>query len=357
MAYAFISYVRENQTEVERLRDSLQQFKVDTWLDRDSIEPGSNWRKALSNAIQKGSFFLACFSQESINKPQSYMEEEIRLAIKELNSTIIKKQWFIPIRFSECDIPSLPLSDGRDIRDIQWIDMFPDWDSGMRLLINAIRPQWLVEKEKEIRRMRLIEGCKIHVQSKIAWFSAQRAFRVREIEDRWLGLLEPGTLESWIEPTLDLFSRAVSANHPMTERIVEPTETGRVIYISADPSWNEANFLRELPQPHNNSYTSFVIAQRRDMRTLPRWQDRDMVHWIFRQQSRHGEMEIDLLYIINFNLYLGVCAYQLYMSESKKENQMPIEDIYPTSLITVYDAQQMWSAILQQDAHDNQNNI
>jgi len=60
----FISYVRENQKEVDRLCQDLEKHGANVWLDRNSIKPGARWKDAIREAIRHGDFFIACFSDE-----------------------------------------------------------------------------------------------------------------------------------------------------------------------------------------------------------------------------------------------------------------------------------------------------
>ena len=80
----FISYVRENQEEVDRLCDELTQHGVRVWLDRNDITPGTRWRQAIRRAIHDGAFFIACFSKEYNERDENYMNEELVLAIERL---------------------------------------------------------------------------------------------------------------------------------------------------------------------------------------------------------------------------------------------------------------------------------
>ena len=59
MARAFLSYVRDDQAQIDRLCQELRAQNVDVWLDRDSIEPGQRWQPAIRRAIEDGAFFLA----------------------------------------------------------------------------------------------------------------------------------------------------------------------------------------------------------------------------------------------------------------------------------------------------------
>jgi hypothetical protein len=50
--HVFISYVRENQKEVERLCQDLESHGVNIWLDRNNITPGIFWKDAIRKAIR-----------------------------------------------------------------------------------------------------------------------------------------------------------------------------------------------------------------------------------------------------------------------------------------------------------------
>ena len=45
--HVFISYVRENQKQVDRLCQDLENHGVNVWLDRNSIKPGNRWKDAI----------------------------------------------------------------------------------------------------------------------------------------------------------------------------------------------------------------------------------------------------------------------------------------------------------------------
>ena len=73
MAHVFISCARDNKQEVQRLHDELTRRGVEVWLDKTQIKPGQNWKIAIAEAIDKGDFFLACFSKEYSEKSKRYM--------------------------------------------------------------------------------------------------------------------------------------------------------------------------------------------------------------------------------------------------------------------------------------------
>jgi hypothetical protein len=67
--HVFISYVRENKKQVDRLCQDLESHGVNVWLERKSIKPGARWKDAIQKAVHHCDFSIAGFSDEytSIN--------------------------------------------------------------------------------------------------------------------------------------------------------------------------------------------------------------------------------------------------------------------------------------------------
>jgi hypothetical protein len=141
VSHVFVSYVRENSEQVRRLCDYLESHGVEVWLDRDAISPGQRWKDAIRTAIQKGAFFLACFSSESVAKDRSYMNEELTLAIEELRQRPTDRTWFIPVLLSKCEIPDRSIGAGEGLRDLQWLDLSSDWYAGLERILPVLRPK------------------------------------------------------------------------------------------------------------------------------------------------------------------------------------------------------------------------
>ena len=84
MSHVFISYVRQNEEDVQRLCDELTSRGIKVWFDRDDLYPGMRWKQSIRRAIQEGAFFIACFSKEYNERDENYMHEEPVLAIDRL---------------------------------------------------------------------------------------------------------------------------------------------------------------------------------------------------------------------------------------------------------------------------------
>ena len=71
MTHVFISYVRENQLEVDRLADDLRNAGVDVWLDREQIAPGRRWQRAIRTAIVDGTFLSPVSQRNTADEAQA----------------------------------------------------------------------------------------------------------------------------------------------------------------------------------------------------------------------------------------------------------------------------------------------
>jgi len=134
----FISYVHENSQEVQQLCDKLIKHGVNVWLDRNNIMPGTRWQWAIQRAIHDEAFFIACFSREYNGRDETYMNEELTLAIERLRRLPHDRAWFIPVKLSECEIPDRSIGAGETLQDLQYVELYKNWDDGIKRILLAI---------------------------------------------------------------------------------------------------------------------------------------------------------------------------------------------------------------------------
>lgn len=138
--HVFISYVHDNEEIVQRLCGELTRRGLEVWRDKAEIRPGHRWQNAIANAIDKGDFFLACISKEYNQKNESYMNEEITLAIERLRRQPRSRAWFIPVLMSG-EIPAWPIGAGETLRNIQWVDLNDaTWNNGINQILQVLQP-------------------------------------------------------------------------------------------------------------------------------------------------------------------------------------------------------------------------
>lgn len=125
--HVFVSYVREDNIEVDKLCKVLEAAQIPYWRDRKDLGPGDAWKAKIREAIRGGSLvFLACFSDNSRAKAKSHMNEELTLAVEECRKMPPGRTWLIPVRFDPGDVPEWDLGAGRTLKDLNYSDLHGD---------------------------------------------------------------------------------------------------------------------------------------------------------------------------------------------------------------------------------------
>jgi len=130
--WVFIAYVEEDLALARRLRDGIAAADCSPWIDKDKLLPGQDWPRAIRRAIEISDAFVACFSTQSIVKRGPF-QSELRWALRCARRMPLDETFVIPVRFDRCCVP-------REIQErSQYVDLFPDWDAGMKKVIRALR--------------------------------------------------------------------------------------------------------------------------------------------------------------------------------------------------------------------------
>ena len=137
-SHAFISYVRENSYIVDRLASDLRAAGIRIWLDRYNIKPGQWWEDAITEAIEDGAFFIACFSKEFQERRETYMHGELRIAINRLRNMPRNRMWFIPVILNDTDIPSHRISSHENLKDINAVLLYKNWNEGITSILRTM---------------------------------------------------------------------------------------------------------------------------------------------------------------------------------------------------------------------------
>jgi hypothetical protein len=130
----FLAYAAEDHRAANRLYDDFVRSGFDAWLDRRKLLPGQNWPRAIEQAISVSDFFLACFSERSGGKRGNF-QSELRYALDCATLLPLEQVFFIPVRIEECRVPA------RIAGEFQYVDLFPNWESGFRKILAAARKQ------------------------------------------------------------------------------------------------------------------------------------------------------------------------------------------------------------------------
>ena len=135
--HAFISYLRENTAEVDRLAADLRANGVDVWLDRESIRPGEVWQESIRSAIKGGAYFVACFSTQYEQRDTTYMDEEVAIALGELE-TRTDESWFLPVKLSPFEPSGKRAQRMAAVSAFHWVDLSENWDRGVRQMLEVM---------------------------------------------------------------------------------------------------------------------------------------------------------------------------------------------------------------------------
>lgn len=122
----FISYAREDFGTAKRFYDDLQKPGIQPWLDLTKLEPGREWNEELELAIKDSEYFLALISSSSLEEG-GFVQKEWDLALEE-------DRIVIPIRLEERAPPE-------KMNPLQWVDLFPSYEEGLRKILRFLNNQ------------------------------------------------------------------------------------------------------------------------------------------------------------------------------------------------------------------------
>jgi len=130
----FIAYVEEDLWFAKKLYRAFEESGFRPWLDKKRLMPGQNWPRAIETAIQTSDFFVACFSRRAISKRGSF-HSELRYALFCAAKVPLDEIFLVPLRLDDCVVPN------RISKQIQYVDLFPNWETGVDRLIDVIKTQ------------------------------------------------------------------------------------------------------------------------------------------------------------------------------------------------------------------------
>lgn len=127
----FISYAKEDADRALLVADELGRAGFRPWIDRRRLLGGHRWKTTIEEAIRNCGFFVVLLSLRSIDK-RGFVQREIRKALEVAEELPEHRVFIIPVRLDGCE-PTHPA-----LREINWIDLFPDWRHGMTLLVRSL---------------------------------------------------------------------------------------------------------------------------------------------------------------------------------------------------------------------------
>ena len=128
----FVAYAVEDLGVVRRLCGSLAAAGCNPWLDKEKLVAGQNWPRAIERAIELSDAFVACFSPRSVGK-HGHFQSELRYALDCARRRPLEDVFVVPVRLEPCEVPA------RISRELQYADLFPDWERGVRRVLGSVR--------------------------------------------------------------------------------------------------------------------------------------------------------------------------------------------------------------------------
>jgi hypothetical protein len=141
-ANVFLSYAQEDRALVSKLYQQLKNAGLEPWMDCRKLLPGQNWPRAIQQTIEISDFFVACFSQNSTRK-RGHFQGEVALGLEVASQFPEDDVFILPVRLDECELPR------RIASATQYLDLFPDWDCGVKRLISALLHHHSCRQQRE----------------------------------------------------------------------------------------------------------------------------------------------------------------------------------------------------------------
>ena len=139
MVKVFISYAHEDQDSATRLYRELKAVNgIEPWFDKESLGPGMRWKPAIRKNIRESDFFVALLSKKSGSR-RGFVHSELNTALEVLKEFPEGQIYLIPVRLDDCQMPV------DELTEIQYVDLFPDWGSGIAKVLKSIGTKTSIE--------------------------------------------------------------------------------------------------------------------------------------------------------------------------------------------------------------------
>jgi len=144
MSLIFISYASEDRTRVKELYDRLRSAGHDPWMDSADIIGGEDWERSIGRAIHSADFFVACLSNNSVQK-RGFLQKEFLQALDKWREKLPDDIYLIPVKLEECAMPERLVG-------FQTIDLFrvDGWERLLDAL--SVGSERLIQEQSPLRR-------------------------------------------------------------------------------------------------------------------------------------------------------------------------------------------------------------
>jgi TPR repeat protein len=126
----FLSYSRADARIAKRLHSKLTALDYQIWFDERSLTGGDSWKAEIRKGIRASDRVILLFSSKNADR-RGFFHAEVKLVLEVLDTVPIEGRYVLPCRLDECSIPS-------PIAEFQYVDLFPNFESGFKRLLAAI---------------------------------------------------------------------------------------------------------------------------------------------------------------------------------------------------------------------------
>jgi len=126
----FISYAREDIEIAKKLRNDLERNGFRSWMDKEDLLPGQNWKLVARQAIRRSSYFLALLSSKSLSA-KGYVHKELKIALDLLEEFPVGRIFIIPVRIDECEPRD-------EMLEYHRADLFPSYERGLKQILKVL---------------------------------------------------------------------------------------------------------------------------------------------------------------------------------------------------------------------------
>ena len=127
MSHIFISYSRADSVAVDRLAARLLAAGFESWLDREAIRGGQQWRQQIVKAINSCEVFLLALS------PPAVASVNVR---KELDIADSKHKFILPVVLQTMTIPE---EMEYQLSGVQLVDLASNFETGFKRLVQDLK--------------------------------------------------------------------------------------------------------------------------------------------------------------------------------------------------------------------------
>lgn len=101
----FLSYAREDRSQVENYYEQLLAERFEPWMDVKKILPGQNWEYEIDRALNDANVIVALLSKNSVSK-RGFVQREANFALDRLKYKLPTDIYFIPVLLEPCEVPA-----------------------------------------------------------------------------------------------------------------------------------------------------------------------------------------------------------------------------------------------------------